>query len=138
MAIAPSDFESKFSIRPLRLVLIKTMTQATTTPGIQLTETALQHVLALREQQGKDLWLRVGVRQGGCSGMSYKLDFDTEEKDSDKSFEDFGTRLVIDPTSYLYLAGMTLDYEGGLNGKGFIFTNPNASRTCGCGSSFGV
>ena len=108
---------------------------------ISLTETAAKHIETLKSQDtkaGESSFLRVSVAQGGCSGMSYKLDFDTEEKDSDKSFEDFGTRLVIDPTSYLYLAGMTLDYEGGLNGKGFIFTNPNASRTCGCGSSFGV
>ena len=108
---------------------------------INLSETAAEQIETLKSQDPNTTeasFLRVSVAQGGCSGMSYKLDFDVERKDSDKVFEDHGTQLVIDPTRYLYLAGMTLDYEGGLNGKGFIFSNPNASRTCGCGSSFGV
>ena len=83
-------------------------------------------------------FLRVKVVPGGCSGMSYKLDFDQAAGTSDKVFEEHGTKVVIDTKSLLYIAGMTLDFEGGLNGKGFTFTNPNASKTCGCGSSFGV
>ena len=80
----------------------------------------------------------MNVKRGGCSGFSYKLDFDSDIKDSDKSFEDNGTKLVTDSESLLYLLGMTLDYEGGLNGQGFVFSNPNASKTCGCGASFSV
>lgn len=70
--------------------------------------------------------------------MSYKLDFDSKTTDDDKIFDQHGTRVVIDKKSFLYIVGMVLDYEGGLNGKGFVFQNPNASKTCGCGSSFGV
>ena len=70
--------------------------------------------------------------------MSYKLDFDTAVSGDDKVFDQHGTRVVIDKKSFLYVVGMTLDFEGGLNGKGFVFSNPNASKTCGCGSSFGV
>lgn len=70
--------------------------------------------------------------------MSYKLDFDDRVGSDDKVFEQHGTRVVIDKKSFLYVVGMTLDFEGGLNGKGFVFSNPNASKTCGCGSSFGV
>jgi iron-sulfur cluster assembly protein len=80
----------------------------------------------------------VKVKKGGCSGFSYKMEFDTQLADKDKAFESHGAKLVVDNESLLYLIGMTLDYEGGLNGKGFIFQNPNAAKTCGCGSSFGV
>jgi iron-sulfur cluster assembly protein len=83
-------------------------------------------------------FLRVKIVAGGCSGMSYKLDFDQTVAAGDKVFEEHGTKVVVDGKSYLYIAGMTLDFEGGLNGKGFVFSNPNASKTCGCGSSFGV
>jgi iron-sulfur cluster assembly protein len=83
-------------------------------------------------------FLRVKVVAGGCSGMSYKLDFDKSITPQDKVFEEHGTKVVVDNKSYLYIVGMTLDFEGGLNGKGFMFSNPNASKTCGCGSSFGV
>lgn len=85
-----------------------------------------------------DSFLRVKVVAGGCSGMSYKLDFDQAVAANDKVFEEHGTKVVIDTKSLLYIAGMTLDFEGGLNGKGFVFSNPNAAKTCGCGSSFGV
>lgn len=83
-------------------------------------------------------YVRVGVTSGGCSGLSYKLDLDTQLKDTDKIFEDKGVRILIDKKSFLYLVGTTLEYSGGLNGKGFSFNNPNASRTCGCGESFAV
>lgn len=118
------------------------MIQATQTQekGIQLTETALKHVLMLREQQGKDLCLRVGVRQGGCSGMSYMMDFEDPSKisDRDEVFDYDGFKIVCDPKSLLYLYGLVLDYSNSMIGGGFQFTNPNANQTCGCGKSFGV
>ncbi|NET37875.1 MAG: iron-sulfur cluster assembly accessory protein [Cyanothece sp. SIO1E1] len=108
--------------------------------GIQMTETALKHILALREQQGKDLCLRVGVRQGGCSGMSYMMDFEDADKvrDTDEVFNYDGFKVVCDPKSMLYLYGLVLDYSNAMIGGGFQFTNPNAAQTCGCGKSFGV
>lgn len=83
-------------------------------------------------------FLRVSVVGGGCSGLSYKLDFDNETKPMDQAFEDNGLKLVTDLKSFLYLVNTTLDFSDGLNGKGFYFSNPNASRTCGCGESFAV
>ncbi len=83
-------------------------------------------------------FVRVGVKSGGCSGLEYKLDFDTTEKEGDQIFEDKGVRVVVDMKSLLYLYGTELDYSGGLNGKGLTFNNPNASRTCSCGESFSV
>jgi iron-sulfur cluster assembly protein len=119
------------------------MTEATKTPqtGIQLSDTALKHILMLREQQGnQDLCLRVGVRQGGCSGMSYMMDFEDASKirDDDEVFDYEGFKIVCDPKSLLYLYGLMLDYSNSMIGGGFQFTNPNASQTCGCGKSFGV
>jgi len=86
----------------------------------------------------KDSFLRVGVQGGGCSGLMYNLSFDTELKETDKVFEDNGIKVVVDKKSFLYLVGTELEYTGGLNGKGFVFVNPNASRTCGCGESFSI
>jgi iron-sulfur cluster assembly protein len=83
-------------------------------------------------------FVRVGVKSGGCSGLEYKLDFDTVEKEGDQVFEDKGVKVVVDMKSLLYLYGTELDYSGGLNGKGLTFNNPNASRTCSCGESFAV
>jgi len=83
-------------------------------------------------------FVRVGVVGGGCSGLSYKLDFDNEVKPMDQVFEDNGVKIVTDLKSFLYLVNTTLDFSDGLNGKGFYFSNPNASRTCGCGESFAV
>jgi iron-sulfur cluster assembly protein len=80
----------------------------------------------------------VGVEGGGCSGLSYKLEFDNVLKDGDQQFEDKGIKIVVDRKSFLYLVGTELEYSGGLNGKGFVFKNPNANRTCGCGESFSV
>jgi iron-sulfur cluster assembly protein len=85
-----------------------------------------------------DYFVRVSVVGGGCSGLSYKLDFDNEQKPMDQSFEDNGVKVVTDLKSFLYLVNTTLDFSDGLNGKGFYFSNPNASRTCGCGESFSV
>jgi iron-sulfur cluster assembly protein len=83
-------------------------------------------------------FVRVGVVGGGCSGLSYKLDFDNEVKAMDQVFEDNSVKVVTDLKSFLYLVNTTLDFSDGLNGKGFYFSNPNASRTCGCGESFAV
>jgi len=107
---------------------------------IQVSENAAKRINALKSEDGAtaDSFLRVFVKRGGCSGFSYKMEFDTAMKDNDKAFEANGAKVVVDGQSLLYLIGMMLDYEGGLNGKGFIFSNPNATKTCGCGSSFGV
>jgi len=78
------------------------------------------------------------VEGGGCSGLSYKLEFDSVMKEGDQQFEDKGIKIVVDRKSFLYLVGTELQYTGGLNGKGFVFNNPNANRTCGCGESFSV
>ena len=83
-------------------------------------------------------FIRVGVKSGGCSGLEYVLRFDNEKTDADQIFEDNGIKIIVDKKSILYLAGTTLEYSGGLNGKGFVFNNPNASRTCGCGESFSL
>ena len=83
-------------------------------------------------------FVRVGVKSGGCSGLSYELTFDKAAEDTDKVFEDNQVRIIVDKKSFLYLVGTTLEYSGGLNGKGFVFNNPNAQRTCGCGESFSL
>lgn len=107
---------------------------------IQVSETAAKKIQALKVEENRtdDAFLRVLVKRGGCSGYEYKMEFDNALKDGDKVFEASGAKVVVDGKSLLYLIGMQLDYEGGLNGKGFIFSNPNATKTCGCGSSFGV
>ena len=83
-------------------------------------------------------FVRVGVKSGGCSGLSYDLSFDRSQTDEDRLFEDNKIKILVDKKSLLYLLGTTLDYSGGLNGKGFVFNNPNAERTCGCGESFSL
>jgi len=106
---------------------------------ITVTETAKKQALRLMEDEGKDgFFIRVGVQGGGCSGLMYQLTFDNVEKEDDKAIENNGVKVVVDKKSYLYLVGTTLDYSGGLNGKGFVFNNPNAGRTCGCGESFSL
>jgi iron-sulfur cluster assembly protein len=107
---------------------------------IYISEKAKERVLQLREESklGADYFLRVGVVGGGCSGLSYKLDFDNQEQPGDQAFEDRGVKVVTDLKSFLYLCDTTLDFSDGLNGKGFHFINPNASRTCACGESFAV
>jgi iron-sulfur cluster assembly protein len=107
---------------------------------IKMTENAVKKIQSLRLEEGKDSshFLRVYVKKGGCSGLSYKMEFDNLLKPGDKCFESFSEKLVVDPESFMYLVGMTLDYSGGLNGKGFIFENPNATKSCGCGTSFNV
>lgn len=118
------------------------MTSATQSQqkGIQITEAAVRQVGFLRQKQGKDLCLRVGVRQGGCSGMSYMMDFIDASgiRPDDDVFDYDGFQLVCDRKSLLYLYGLVLDYSDAMIGGGFQFTNPNASQTCGCGKSFAV
>ena len=107
---------------------------------ITVTEKAKSKALSLMQAENKpaDAFIRVGVEGGGCSGLTYMLVFDTELKPEDKVFGDKGIKIVCDRKSFLYLVGTELDYTDGLNGKGFQFNNPNASRTCGCGESFAV
>ena len=106
---------------------------------ITVTDSAKEQAITLMNEDGKpNLFIRVGVEGGGCSGLTYQLKFDNVEKDGDKIFEDNGVKIVVDKKSYLYLIGTSLDYSGGLNGKGFVFNNPNAGRTCGCGESFSI
>ena len=107
---------------------------------ITVSENAKNHALELMKSEHKPegTFIRVGVEGGGCSGLSYKLEFDHVIKEGDQVFEDKGIKIAVDKKSFLYLVGTELDYSGGLNGKGFVFINPNASRTCGCGESFSV
>ena len=92
----------------------------------------------LKNEKENKSYVRVGVESGGCSGLSYKLDFDNTKKDDDELIEDNGITLLVNKKSFLYLVGTTLEFSDGLNGKGFVFNNPNASRTCGCGESFSL
>ena len=112
----------------------------TDTAMITVTERAKAHIQSLRVEQGhgEDTGLRVSVEGGGCSGLMYKLDFDATEQPGDQVVEDNGVRLYVNMKSLLYLIGTELDYTGGLQGQGFFFNNPNASRTCACGESFSV
>ena len=108
---------------------------------IKVSETAKNKVLELMQDDGFDPtndYVRVGVKSGGCSGLSYDLKFDKSQIEGDKLFEDNGVKIVVDTKSFLYLIGTTLEYSGGLNGAGFVFNNPNANRTCGCGESFSL
>lgn len=107
---------------------------------ITVTEKAKAKAIELISKENKpvDSFIRVGVEGGGCSGLTYKLEFDNQLKADDKVFEDKGMKIVCDRKSFLYLVGTELEFSDGLNGKGFVFMNPNASRTCGCGESFSV
>jgi len=107
---------------------------------IELTEKAAQQVRRLKQDNNipESHGLRLGVKGGGCSGMSYVLAFDEKPRDNDKVMEIHGITVYVDPKSLFYLSGTVLDFSDGLNGKGFVFNNPQAAKTCGCGSSFGV
>jgi iron-sulfur cluster assembly protein len=108
---------------------------------IKVSKSARKKVSQLMEEDGyspvKD-FVRVGVKSGGCSGLSYDLTFDKSKAEEDRLFEDNKVKILVDKKSLLYLLGTTLEYSGGLNGKGFVFNNPNANRTCGCGESFSL
>ena len=108
---------------------------------IQVSEKAKLKAIELMKEDGYDAskdFIRVGVKSGGCSGLSYDLSFDNQEKENDKIFENNNIKIIVDKKSFLYLVGTELDYSGGLTGAGFIFKNPNANRTCGCGESFSL
>lgn len=108
---------------------------------IKVSDIAKQKAAQLMSEDGfnpETDFIRVGVKSGGCSGLEYVLKFDNQKEETDQVFEDNGVKIIINKKSILYLAGTTLEYSGGLNGKGFVFNNPNASRTCGCGESFSL
>lgn len=108
---------------------------------IKVSDDASRRIVAMMQEGGYDAstdYVRVGVKSGGCSGLSYELKFDKELAENDKVFEDNNVKIAVEKKSFLYLAGTILEYSGGLNGKGFVFNNPNASRTCGCGESFSL
>jgi iron-sulfur cluster assembly protein len=107
--------------------------------GLTLTETAAREINTIIKQQELDaenVRLRVGVKGGGCSGFSYLLDLTEQQRDTDEAFEEHGVKVVCDPKSYLYLNGTTIDFKDEVMGRGFVFNNPNATSSCGCGSSF--
>lgn len=119
----------------------ETNTQHDTDSVVILTETAAREIRTIVEQQELDadkVCLRVGVKGGGCSGFSYVLDLTETQKDTDEVFMQHGIKLVCDPKSLLYLSGTTVDFKDEIMGRGFVFQNPNASTSCGCGSSFAV
>ncbi|HEY0092316.1 MAG TPA: iron-sulfur cluster assembly accessory protein [Flavobacterium sp.] len=108
---------------------------------IKVSDVARKKIVDMMQDDGYDVskdYVRVGVKSGGCSGLSYELKFDKQINESDKVFEDNDVRIAVEKKSFLYLAGTTLEFSGGLNGKGFVFNNPNANRTCGCGESFSL
>jgi len=108
---------------------------------ITLTETAAREINSIIDQQELDravVRLRVGVKGGGCSGFSYLLDLTENQKETDETFEHFGVTVIVDPKSLLYLDGTTIDFKDEVMGRGFVFQNPNATTSCGCGSSFSV
>ncbi|PSG90139.1 HesB/IscA family protein [Aurantibacter aestuarii] len=108
---------------------------------IKVSDIAKKKVIELMTDDGFNPavdYVRVGVKSGGCSGLSYDLKFDKQQEEEDKVFEDNGVKIIVDKKSFLYLIGTTLEYSGGLNGTGFVFNNPNANRTCGCGESFSL
>ena len=128
-------------IPSLCCIFVHYLESSYTTTMIKVSETAKSKVLQLMQEDGFDPandYVRVGVKSGGCSGLSYDLKFDKSQIDGDKLFEDNGVKIVVDTKSFLYLIGTTLEYSGGLNGAGFVFNNPNANRTCGCGESFSL
>ena len=108
---------------------------------IKVSESASKKIVGMMKDDGFDAsqdYVRVGVKSGGCSGLSYDLTFDKSIGENDKVFEDNHIKIAVEKKSFLYLAGTILEFSGGLNGKGFVFNNPNASRTCGCGESFSL
>ncbi|MFA6045822.1 MAG: iron-sulfur cluster assembly accessory protein [Phycisphaerales bacterium] len=118
-----------------------TMTDSTATGGVIITELAAKEIQKIIKEQELDadkVRLRVGVKGGGCSGFSYLLDLTETQKDTDESFERHGIKVICDPKSLLYLDGVTIDFKDELMQRGFVFNNPNATSSCGCGSSFSV
>jgi iron-sulfur cluster assembly protein len=122
--------------------MAETQTESASAPGegVTLTEKAAAQVLKLKVENNipQTHGLRLGVKGGGCSGLSYVLGFDEHPKENDKVFVLQGVTVFVDPKSLFYIGGTVLDFSDGLNGKGFVFNNPQAAKTCGCGNSFGV
>jgi iron-sulfur cluster assembly protein len=116
------------------------MTNVQNETEIKITEKAVNQVKSIMKENKvpENYGLRVGVKGGGCSGLTYTLGFDGESREGDTVIEESGIRLFVDGKSLFYLTGMELDFTDGLNGRGFIFNNPNATKTCGCGESFSV
>lgn len=131
--IAPAQAEESFAVAP------QTVTPAAPQKGLEVTDRALRRIRTAMAKEGVNETqggLRLGVMGGGCSGLSYSVKFDTQARERDRIYEFDGVRIFVDPKSFLYLHGMTLDYEETLMRQGFNFINPNSSRSCGCGSSF--
>ena len=107
---------------------------------VEISEKAAEKIKYFAEKEGitDNVGLRVAVKGGGCSGLTYDLDITDKERESDKIVEQYGVKVMVDKKSYIYLVGTQLDFSDGLNGKGFVFENPNASKACGCGTSFAV
>lgn len=118
----------------------KFVSEPNTKDMLYVADSAKAQVEALKKNGGipEGHFIRVTVNSGGCSGLTYQMDFDHEDKPNDQVFEDNGVKVVTDLRSFLYLCNTTLEFSGGLDGKGFYFSNPNASRTCACGESFSV
>ncbi len=119
---------------------VKTQETGSLNEEITLTEKAVSEVKKIIKENNipDNYGLRVGVKGGGCSGLSYTLGFDSELRDGDKIIDIDGVKVYVDWKSVLYLKGTTVDFSDGLMGRGFVFNNPTAKKTCGCGSSFGV
>ncbi|KAL7144101.1 hypothetical protein ABFS83_08G236200 [Erythranthe nasuta] len=136
---SPSFPKFKKTLLPIRSVSVEApSTAGGIAPAIDLTDDALKHLNKMRSEKSEDLCLRIGVKQGGCSGLSYTMEFETKEnsRPDDSVMEYNGFVIVCDPKSLLFLYGMQLDYSDALIGGGFNFKNPNATQTCGCGKSF--
>src|SRR5215471_270880 len=121
------------------LAVLNTENQAPSQKGVQVTERAVKRIRIAMVKEGispTEGGLRLGVQGGGCSGLSYNIRFDTQPRERDRIFQFGGVRVFVDPKSFIYLHGMTLDYEETLMHQGFIFVNPNSAKSCGCGTSF--
>jgi iron-sulfur cluster assembly protein len=131
----------KISFKNLKLYYICFLFRKIQNNMIKVSESASKKIVDMMKDDGFDAaqdYVRVGVKSGGCSGLSYDLTFDKNIGENDKVFEDNNVKIAVEKKSFLYLAGTILEFSGGLNGKGFVFNNPNASRTCGCGESFSL
>ncbi|XP_060213068.1 iron-sulfur assembly protein IscA, chloroplastic isoform X2 [Lycium barbarum] len=134
---SPSLFNPKKSLS-IRSATLEAPASGGVAPAVSLTDNALKHLSKMRSERNEDLCLRIGVKQGGCSGMSYTMEFEKREnaRPDDSIIEYNGFVIVCDPKSLLFIFGMQLDYSDALIGGGFSFKNPNATQTCGCGKSF--
>jgi iron-sulfur cluster assembly protein len=140
MTIEPQPSQESFAV-DLPTATQATKAESASQQGLQVTEKAIKRIRAVLDKEGispLEGGLRLGVIGGGCSGLSYSIKFDTQPRERDRIFTFDGVRVFVDPKSFIYLHGMTVDYEETLMRQGFTFTNPNSTRSCGCGSSFSV